>query len=137
MLQVSFISFRGLLVHPVHAGPLSVIHTASFPVLLNPRSPRNPVSCLPPTLLLNVYTKSVTQPQPFRSFPFVFPSLSLSLLSLHPSLFALVFSVSPLLRRQWRRQTGREDIRWCTARLERKNGRETAEERKIHRLIRG
>ena len=32
-------------------------------------SPVNPVSCLPPTLLLNVYAKSVTRPQPFRSFP--------------------------------------------------------------------
>lgn len=40
------------------------------------------MSCLPPTLLLNVYAQSVTQPQPFRCFSFCYP-LSVSL---HPSL---------------------------------------------------
>lgn len=40
-------------------------------------SPLNPVSCLPLTLFLNVYIKSVTQPQAFRSF---------SLFSLMPGL---------------------------------------------------
>lgn len=43
-----------------------------------------------------------------------------------PFSLSLLFFLYSLLRRQWCRQTEREDIRWCTTRLERKNGGETA-----------
>lgn len=103
------------------AGRLSMIHTISLPALINLQSSShlscNSVSCFPPTLLLNLYVESVTQPQPFRSFSLFSP------LSIPP--FALVSTLCPLLSRQTRRQTGGEDIRWCTTRLERKNGSET------------
>lgn len=87
-LQLSFIIVRGFLVLPTlcdshffSSCPLKPSQSLS--------SPRNPVSCLPPTLLLNVYAKSVTQPQPFRSFFFVFSSLSLSIPPSRPLLYCL------------------------------------------------
>lgn len=39
LLQLSFIVVRGFLIHPLHAGRLSVIHTLSLSVLLNPPNP--------------------------------------------------------------------------------------------------
>ncbi|XP_038579938.1 uncharacterized protein LOC119906699 isoform X2 [Micropterus salmoides] len=87
-LQLSFIIVQGFLVLPTlcdshffSSCPLKPSQSLS--------SPRNPVSCLPPTLLLNVYAKSVTQPQPFRSFFFVFSSLSLSIPPSRPLLYCL------------------------------------------------
>lgn len=108
-LQLSFIAVRRVSCvpsacwaalcdsHSFSFCPSKPSQSFSYPLTLCPTS-------LPPILLLNVYTESVIQPQPFRSFFFCSP-LSLSL-----SIFPLTrfFSVRPLLRRQWCRQTGRK-----------------------------
>lgn len=105
--------------HPLHAGRLSVIHTLSLSVPLNLHSPSHlPLTLSPASLPPCYWTSTPNQSSnhsPSDLFFFVFPSLSLSIFPL-----TRFFSVCPLLRRQWRRQTGREDIRWCTTRLERK-----------------
>lgn len=89
-LQLSFIIVRGVSCAPCTCWPTlcDSHHFSSFPFKLSQSlsSLLNPVSCLPPTLLLNVYAKSVTQPQPFRSFPLFFP---LSIPPSRPRLYCL------------------------------------------------
>lgn len=96
-LQLSFIIVLGVSCAPSTRWPtLGDSHFFSscpFKPSQSLSSPLNPVSCLPPSLLLNVYAKSVTRPQPFRSFPLFSPSLRLSP-SLHPPSRPLLYCLS-------------------------------------------
>lgn len=118
-LQLSFIAVRRLSCAPSACWTaLCDSHSFSFCPSKPSQSfsyPVTPVSCLPPTLLLNVYKESVIKPQPFRSFSFFSP-LSQSLhLPPDPLLFCLSVVEETVVQ-----TNGEKDIRWCTTRLERR-----------------
>lgn len=128
-LQLSFIIVQGFLVRLCDSHHFS---SCPFKLLLVSSQPRV-LQYLPPTLLLNVYARSVARPQPLRSLPLFSP---LAVLPPRSLLYRLSI-VGETVAQTNARGGGGYSIRWCTARLERKNGNETAEGRKTHRLISG
>lgn len=126
-LQLSFFIERGVSGPPspcwLTLGDSHYFPSCPFRLSQSFSSPLNPVSLAPSHPVIERLHQISHQTAALQIFFLCFLSKYL-LLTIHP--LALFLTVCPLLRRQWRRQTGREDIRWCTTRLERKNGIETA-----------
>lgn len=84
-LQLSFIIVQGFLVHPRHAGRLSVIHTIFLPVLLNLQNPSHVPLTLCPVSFSPCYWMSTPNQSPNHSPSDVFLCFPLSPSSLYSS----------------------------------------------------